>query len=180
MTDVKAFALAILKRRRGDLIGRRFGRLFVIARAGSVQRATQSHSLFLCVCACGAEKIILGASLRQKKSRSCGCAHREGLRKRNRKHGLAARGKKLSPELVAYYGAKDRCRSDKNKAFHNYGGRGIEFRFTSFKEFIDHIGKKPSSELSLDRTDNDGHYEKGNVRWASSLVQNNNRRKRII
>ena len=79
--------------------------------------------------------------------------------------------------MYIYAAAKQRCTNPKNNSYKNYGGRGIEMRFKSCRELLDEIGHRPSPELSLDRINNDGHYEKGNVRWATILVQANNRRK---
>lgn len=61
---------------------------------------------------------------------------------------------------------------------HYYGGRGrgIEFRFTNFKELIDDIGFRPSKNLTLDRIDTNGHYEVGNVRWTTNHSQQRNKR----
>jgi hypothetical protein len=46
-----------------------------------------------------------------------------------------------------------------------------------FNAFLAHIGRKPSPELTLDRIDNDGDYQPGNVRWATRQQQSSNRRK---
>lgn len=48
--------------------------------------------------------------------------------------------------------------------------------FESFSEFIGCIGERPSPAHSLDRIDNDGHYECSNVRWATPKEQTLNRR----
>lgn len=92
-------------------------------------------------------------------------------------HGHASNGKD-TPEYRAWCAAKNRCRNTKDAAYSNYGGRGIECRFETFAEFLDAVGLRPSDKHSLDRyPDNDGHYEKGNVRWATRTEQNSNRRK---
>jgi hypothetical protein len=76
-------------------------------------------------------------------------------------------GMRGSSEYNAYIDAKQRCTNPKNGSYRNYGGRGIQFLFTSFEQFIKHIGPKPTPQHSLDRfPNNDGHYEPGNVRWA--------------
>jgi hypothetical protein len=85
-----------------------------------------------------------------------------------------------SREYAAYQQARQRCTNPNNPWYLSYGGRGIEFRFKSFEEFVEHIGLKPSPELSLDRKDNDGHYEKGNVRWATQSEQNSNKKRRQL
>lgn len=85
-----------------------------------------------------------------------------------------------TPEYRSYSGAKQRCTNPKAKRYQDYGGRGIEFRFTSFKEFITHVGLKPTPRHSLDRNNNDGHYEPGNVKWATPSEQNKNQRKRFV
>ncbi|MEO7733984.1 MAG: hypothetical protein ABIY55_23675 [Kofleriaceae bacterium] len=54
-----------------DLVGRVFGRLPVLARAGSTDR-TPRRPL------CGAEPIVLAASLRGGRTRSCGCLREQG------------------------------------------------------------------------------------------------------
>lgn len=90
-------------------------------------------------------------------------------------HGHNRKGK-TTPEYRAYFHAKDRCLNQKDKGYPYYGGRGIEFRFKSFQEFIEHIGLKPNKKLMLDRINNDGHYELDNVQWATRSHQMKNRR----
>lgn len=79
---------------------------------------------------------------------------------------------KQMPEYTAYCSAKHRCKDLTN---HYYGGRGIEFRFESFKEFFAEIGPKPKG-MVLDRINNDGHYECGNVRWTTPSESSRNQR----
>lgn len=91
-----------------------------------------------------------------------------------RTHGMSK-----SPEYDAWESMKRRCLVPKASNFHNYGGRGIRVCdewIESFDAFFDHIGPRPSPKHSLDRIDNDGHYEPGNVRWTTMSVQLFNRR----
>lgn len=77
-----------------------------------------------------------------------------------------------------------RCESPKHEAFKHYGGRGIKVcerwhrtrGIEGFAAFLEDMGKRPSPKHSLDRIDNDGIYEPGNVRWATSDVQRANQR----
>lgn len=76
-------------------------------------------------------------------------------------------------------GAYDRCNNPNNRGYKDYGGRGIEFRFTSGAEaaewVIQNLGPQPEGH-SIDRIDNGGHYEPGNLRWADRKTQNDNKR----
>src|SRR5215831_6718180 len=80
--------------------------------------------------------------------------------------------------------AKRRCTSNKNKDWANYGGRGIEFRFSSVLEaglwILANIGERPSPRFELDRINNDGHYEPGNLRWVPRRQQANNTQRSVI
>ena len=70
--------------------------------------------------------------------------------------------------------AKKRCKDNPS-----YAGRGIEFRFASpriaAEWIVENLGY-PEDAQSIDRIDNDGHYEAGNLRWATRTEQNSNRR----
>lgn len=89
-----------------------------------------------------------------------------------------------SPEETAIRSAFQRCTNPKNASYHRYGGRGIrvceewcegEDMMIGVLRFMEHIGSRPSCDHSLDRIDNDGHYEPGNVRWATAKQQSNNK-----
>jgi len=76
-------------------------------------------------------------------------------------------------------GAKQRCTNEANVAFDRYGGRGIEFRFDSIEHGIRwvaaNLGTRPTAKHSIDRIDNDKHYEPGNLRWATTIEQARNK-----
>jgi hypothetical protein len=143
-----------------DLAGQTFGELKALEVVGKTKHGSM---IWRCLCIpCGREDITATSNLlRTGQKVNCGCT----WGKRHAKHGMCG-----TPEYIAYGSAKRRCKRDSN-----YKGR-IEFRFKSFPEFLDAIGPRPDKLHSLDRIDNDGHYEKGNVRWATRGVQNRNQR----
>lgn len=81
----------------------------------------------------------------------------------------------------AWSGLRQRCDNPNNKAYKHYGGRGISYtkRWNDFSKFLKDMGIKPSKELSIDRINNDGNYNKTNCRWATAKQQANNRRNSI-
>lgn len=123
-----------------------------------------------CRCVCGTERDVFIGNLRKGLSKSCGCI---GFYTQ-RTHGMHA-----STEYSTWRHIQQRCYNPKNKAWDNYGGRGIrvcqEWR-DSFEAFYAHVGPRPSKDLTLDRINNDGHYEPGNVRWATWQQQHANKR----
>jgi hypothetical protein len=90
------------------------------------------------------------------------------------RHGQA-RNSGRTTEYNRYSEAKQRCTNPKHKQWANYGGRGIKFLFVSFEQFWAELGPVPQG-FWLDRTNNDGNYEPGNVRWASRVESIKNRR----
>lgn len=74
-----------------------------------------------------------------------------------------------------------RCYKTTSRRYHTHGGRGIAVcqRWHDFAawhaDIMAAIGPCPKGR-SLDRINNDGNYEPGNVRWATPKEQANNRR----
>lgn len=76
-----------------------------------------------------------------------------------------------------------RCEDPRAPHFEYWGGRGIrvcERWRGSFANFLADVGLRPGSRHSLDRIDVNGHYEPGNVRWATAAEQQHNRRDNIV
>ena len=79
---------------------------------------------------------------------------------------------------------KQRCYNPNHHSYHNYGGRGIticdEWK-DNFKSYFDYVMSLPNAMKSnyvLDREDNDGNYEPGNLRWVTPKIQRMNQRKK--
>lgn len=86
-----------------------------------------------------------------------------------------------------------RCHDPNRSSFHKYGGRGIHVcpkwrggstlgsvntaAFVAFvADIMESIGPKPSPIHTLDRINNDGGYEPGNVKWSTPSEQGRNTR----
>ncbi len=149
-----------------DLSGKIFGRLKVLRYSGEWK--------WECLCECGNTLICRSGNLKSGSTSSCGCLRTEMLHARGLRHGHSANGS-VSPEYAAYMGARARCSNPNSASYSRYGGRGIEFRFESFEEWIAELGPKTSPIHSVDRINNEGHYEKGNIHWATRQEQMANR-----
>lgn len=144
--------------------GQRYGRLMLITQTAGEK--------WLCLCDCGRVKEARSYNMAYGRTTSCGCAHAEETSASRWKHGLRS-----SPEYGVWSNMKSRCSSPKNVMYDRYGGRGIavcEEWEASFATFYLDMGPRPSPKHSIDRIDNDGHYCKGNCRWATKLEQGAN------
>lgn len=151
------------------LVGERFGRLTVVERLDSTERG---HSMWLCRCDCGAEKSVLGTSLRKGATKSCGCLSKEITAQSHTTHGKSA-----TRTFAIWRGMKTRCQNKNSISFKNYGGRGITVceRWMTFENFLADMGECPAG-FSIDRIDPNGNYEPRNCQWVSHKTQQNNRR----
>lgn len=119
---------------------------------------------------CGKEEWVLTDNVLGKNSIHCRCTP-----------------KQLKSEEEKFYGGlygtiRRRCTRPSNPEYKNYGGRGIKLNFTSKQHFITYCVQMfgPVSNvkgLEIDRRDNDGHYEPGNIRFVTSKENLRNTRR---
>jgi len=86
-----------------------------------------------------------------------------------------------NPLYATWRGMLQRCENPAARGYEYYGGQGIKVypRWHNYKSFerwiFRNIGRRPAG-CTLDRIDNWGDYEPGNVRWATASEQRRNRR----
>lgn len=158
-----------------DIKDERYGRWVVLERADT---KSYGDAMWLCRCDCGTERVVMGNSLRRGTSKSCGCLSAEIARSRMTgaknylKHGHSG------TKIYAIWSAmKQRCYNPDNDSYLRYGARGItvcDAWRESFETFYADVGDAPEG-LTLDRIDNDGNYEPGNIRWATRQQQADNK-----
>lgn len=126
-----------------------------------------------CVCACGSLREVAVGQLTNGYARSCGCLARLPESER------AKFPPKYPSEYKIWKGMRSRCLLKNDSHYPSYGGRGIRIcdRWSSYEAFLQDVGRRPSPRHTLDRIDNDGDYEPGNVRWATAKEQNRNTRR---
>lgn len=152
-------------------VGDRFGQWVVV----DIPADVRARSNILCRCSCGVERTVRADHLSGGRSTQCkACAMR--VRRRGTREPLPEWWESL---VARFYAAYRRCTFSEDAQYKDYGGRGIEFRFISpvsaARWAVENIGP-PLAGLTLDRIDNDRHYEAGNLRWASRSEQALNRR----
>ncbi len=77
-----------------------------------------------------------------------------------------------------YGSMKQRCYNVSNAHYSRYGGRGIKVCFKSSDDFVDYVVDELQIDprgLDVDRIDNDGNYERGNIRFVTHKVNCQNR-----
>jgi hypothetical protein len=151
---------------REPLVGRRFGS-FVVKKLG---RRVKRHTLWLCVCICGAEREVRADHLKNGRSTSCGgplCSKRGGL--------------SATRSYRSWTAMRSRCLDPTSRSYPNYGGRGVTICLEwldSFDMFYRDMGERPDG-MSLGRRDNNLGYSKDNCRWETNSQQSRNTRKSL-
>jgi len=159
-----------------DIAGQRFGRLVAVELAPFRKTPEgRRRTYWLCRCDCGVIKEIAASRLARRSVYSCGCFKYPNPSMRHGRTGTA--------EYRSWRAMIDRCTLRSHRSWDNYGGRGVmvcDEWLSSFESFFEHVGSRPSPSHTLDRIDNDGDYEPGNVRWSTASEQRKNQRSRPL
>jgi hypothetical protein len=136
-----------------------------------------------CVCVCGQRCSPRKYRLLNGITKSCGCLSIETARRIHCAH-LKTHGMSASLEYSSWQHMIRRCTNTADDYYADYGGRGItvcdKWR-NSFEAFLADIGPMPSGKYSIERLNNNGNYEPGNVAWATDHTQmRNTRRNRFV
>lgn len=147
--------------------GKRYNKLTVIEEAPSKPRVIKgkvySRRFWKCKCDCGREAVVAQDHLIGGHTTSCGkckIVEHEHIPKL-----LYLELKEMAKNVLG------RCTDVNYPSFYHYGGRGIECRLGNSTSEIavklyDNVPGY-NKGLQLDRIDNNGHYEVGNLRWVT-------------
>lgn len=119
-------------------------------------------------CKCEARKVLRCDHVKSGRTVNCGC-----------RYGASTHRLSGSHVYRVWQGMNHRCGNPNAANFERYGGRGItvcdEWK-TSFEMFLNDMGFPESSDLQLDRIDNNQGYRKDNCRWVTRKENQANRR----
>jgi hypothetical protein len=160
-----------------DITNMKFSNLLVVKKLYVLNK--RDKKMWLCICDCGKETTAYSSDLFRGYKKSCGCLKVSRMIEMSTKHGL-----KKHSLYIAWINMRERCRRKNLSQYKDYGGRGIkicdEWRndFMAFYNWSIANGWKKG--LTIDRIDNNGHYDPSNCRFVDRITQCRNQRSNVL
>lgn len=154
-----------------EMIGYRKGSLTVI----SFDSLRKGRSYWKVQCDCGTIKTIRIDGMHDYST--CDKCKAEKQRQRMLTHGETK-----TKLYKTWRGIKARCYNKNSIDYQNYGGRGIKmfdgwiYNYEAFRDYVQKLPNYNEKGYTIDRINVNGDYIPGNIRWADSETQSNNRR----
>lgn len=150
--------------------GDKFGKLTIVKEIEPKLRPSGKFDdrQFLVDCECGTKnKPVTLRPMTRGYTLSCGCIRINN----STKHGMS-----YTPTYKTWEMMVQRCTNPAYDGYIGYGGFGITISdsWMDFKNFYHDMGDRPEN-MTLDRIDPTGNYEKENCRWATDSIQNYNK-----
>ena len=156
-----------------QLKGNRYGMLEVLEEGPKIK----GKRTWNCICDCGNTSIVQTSNLTSGKTQTCGCSR---FWKGEKSHGIKHGGSRTYIYNL-WMNIKQRCLNSNCRDYQYYGAKGKTIYspwiddFESFRDYIlNNLGERPAKTYTLDRIDNEGNYEPGNIRWDTKKVQSTN------
>jgi hypothetical protein len=160
-----------------ELRGNRFGKLIIVSDMIRVMEekltakkhlpSTRKRKYALTLCRCG---VIAWKNLDNIRRITAGCR-------------ICDKPRRAPKWLTARTGAaKDRCENPNNPSYADYGGRGIRFCFkgpTDMALWLMEHFDCTDRRMQIDRINNNGNYEPGNLRMTTPSINQTNTRHQL-
>jgi hypothetical protein len=164
-------------------VGTMFGRWRLLS---SEYIRERGYKRLRCLCtSCGVEHVVSFDALRKGLSTQCGAC---GIKQARKTRDFPKWGREVDDRdrilQMRWNAIVHRCCNPKSRHYASYGGRGIQLsdEFKDDVTFVNYAKSLPdcpeiiTRNHTIDRINVNGHYERGNIRFASQQEQMRNLR----
>jgi hypothetical protein len=156
-----------MSRKKLELVGQKFGRLTAISE--NPAKSSFRGIFWNCQCECGKMAVVRSSMLTVGNTKSCGCLQVESAENRIRSGRYESHMMSITPEYKVWAYIRQICYNTSHHRYNGCGGKGItvcERWKSSFLNFLEDVGTKPSSRYILRRINDTGNYEPENCEWT--------------